>query len=56
MRIQTMVTRWQNSILSGQYAVRDDNWRGLLDRARDWRTTLADQLEGPSSKHRRPAN
>lgn len=41
-----MVTRWQNSILSDQYAVRDDNWRGLLDRARDWRTTLADQLEG----------
>src|SRR5262249_31992331 len=44
-KVQKMVTESQSSILSDQYAVQDDNWRGLLDRATKWRTSLADELE-----------
>ena len=45
VKVQKLITEWQNSILSGQYAVQDDNWRGLLDRATKWRTSLAGELE-----------
>ena len=44
-RVRKMVTEWRNSILSDRYAVQDDNWRGLLDRATKWRTGLAGESE-----------
>jgi hypothetical protein len=44
-RVRKLVDKWRNSILSDQYAVRDDNWSGLLARATEWRTALADERE-----------
>ena len=33
VKVEKLLMAWRNSILSGEFAVRDDNWEGLLNRA-----------------------
>ncbi|MGW3290460.1 hypothetical protein ACWDR3_38085 [Streptomyces sp. NPDC001002] len=38
--VQKLIVKWRNSQLNTPYAVTDDNWRAVLDRVKEWRTTL----------------
>jgi len=45
VKVRKLIDKWRNSILSDQYAVKDDNWSGLLQRSMEWRRALADETE-----------